>query len=114
MARIVQRACELLHTWFFPALADSAFGHRHIQSVTPIRIGLASLPELFSNVVKMRGARGGDVTIQRRRRDAQAVCDLGDADVGVGQHGLGSLDVVVGEFWRTASSAARTPRGGEA
>jgi hypothetical protein len=31
------------------------------------------------------------------------VCDLGDADVGVGQHRLGSLDVVVGKFWRAMS-----------
>jgi hypothetical protein len=31
------------------------------------------------------------------------MCDLSDADVGVGQHRLGSLDVVVGEFWRTAT-----------
>ena len=43
-----------------------------------------------------------------RRRAAR---DLGDADVGVGQHRLGSLDVVVGEFWRTASRPACAPSG---
>lgn len=37
--------------------------------------------------------------------------DLGDADVGVGQHRLGSLDVVVGEFWRTTSGAVCAPGG---
>ena len=34
------------------------------------------------------------------------MCDLGDADVEVGQHRLGSLDVVIGKFWRTASRPA--------
>ena len=36
------------------------------------------------------------------------------ADVGVGQHRLGGLNVVVGEFWRTTSGATRAPGGGEA
>ena len=40
--------------------------------------------------------------------------DLGDADVGIGQHRLGGLDVVIGEFWRTASRAAGAPSGGKA
>ena len=40
--------------------------------------------------------------------------DLGHPDVGVRQHRLGGLDVVVGEFRRPASGAASTPRGGEA
>jgi hypothetical protein len=35
------------------------------------------------------------------------VRDLGDADVGIGQHRLGGLDVVIGEFWRAASCATR-------
>jgi hypothetical protein len=35
---------------------------------------------------------------------------LGDTDVGVGQHRLGSLDVVVGEFWRATSGAAGAAR----
>ena len=61
----------------------------------------------------MRSARGGDITIERRRRDTETVCDLGDADVGVGQHRFGSLDVVVGEFWRTTSGAASAPSGGK-
>jgi hypothetical protein len=59
----------------------------------------------FSTAGDIRGSHGGDVTIERRRRDTETVCDLGDADVGVGQHRLGSLDVVVGEFWRTADGA---------
>src|SRR5438132_14404394 len=62
----------------------------------------------------MRGACGGDVSIERRRGDTETVCDLGDADVGVGQHRLGSLDVVVGKFWRATSGAAGAARGGEA
>jgi hypothetical protein len=38
---------------------------------------------------------------------------LGDADVGVGQHRLGGRDVVVGEFWRTASRPACAPSSGK-
>jgi hypothetical protein len=68
----------------------------------------------FSNVWGIGGARGGNVTIERRRRDAEAVCDLSYADVGIGEHRLGCLDVVVGKFWRTASGAARAPGGGKA
>src|SRR5271169_3157237 len=67
----------------------------------------------FSNVGKMRSARGGDVTIERRRRDTETVCDLGDAYVGAGQHRFGSLDVLVGEFWRTTSGAASAPSRGK-
>ena len=40
--------------------------------------------------------------------------DLSDADVRIGKHRLGSLDIVVGEFRRTPSGAARAPGGGEA
>ena len=40
--------------------------------------------------------------------------DLGDADVGIGQHRLGGLDIVVGEFRGASSSAAGAPRGGKA
>jgi hypothetical protein len=68
----------------------------------------------LSNARRIRGSPGRDVPIERRRRDAEAVRDLGDADVGVGQHRLGSLDVVIGKFWRSASGAASTPGGGEA
>ena len=45
----------------------------------------------LSNVGKLSGARGGDVTIERRGRDAEAVRDLGHADVGIGQQRLGGL-----------------------
>jgi hypothetical protein len=60
-----------------------------------------------------RRSRGGNVTIQRRRRHAKAMRDLSHADVGIGEHCLGRLDVVVREFRRTASGAANAPRGGE-
>jgi hypothetical protein len=36
--------------------------------------------------------------IERCRRDTETMCDLGDADVGIGQQRFGSLDVIVGEF----------------
>ena len=68
----------------------------------------------FSNAWGIRGPRGGHISIQRRRRDAEAVCDPNHADVRVGEHRLGGFDVLVSEFGRPASSAASTPRGGEA
>ena len=88
--------------------------HRRSVAIAPADMAWVQTKGEGSNVGKMRGARGGDVTIQRRRRDTKTVCDLSDADVGVGQHRFGSLDVVVGEFWRTTSGAARAPRGGKA
>jgi hypothetical protein len=36
--------------------------------------------------------------------------DLSDADVGIGHHRLGGLNVVVRELWRAASCAPSTPR----
>jgi hypothetical protein len=52
--------------------------------------------------------------MERRGRNAEAVCDLSDADVGISQQRLGGLDVVVGEFRRAASCAAGASSGGEA
>jgi hypothetical protein len=43
----------------------------------------------FSNAWGIRGPRGGHISIQRRRRDAEAVCNLSHADVGIGEHRLG-------------------------
>ena len=48
------------------------------------------------------------------RRDAKAVRDLRHGDVGISQHRLGSLDIVVRKFWRTTSGAARAPSSDEA
>ena len=64
----------------------------------------------LSKLGKIPSARGGDVPIERRRRDPETVCDLSDADVGIGQHRLGGLDVVVGEFWRATSARPRSRR----
>ena len=52
--------------------------------------------------------------IERRGRDAEAVRDLRHADVGIGEHRLGALDVVVRQFRRSASGAANAARDGEA
>src|ERR1700719_4087651 len=68
----------------------------------------------FSTVWGIRGSCGGDVPIERRGRDAEAVRDLSHADVGIGEQRLGGLDVVVREFRRPASGAANAPRGGKA
>ena len=48
-----------------------------------------------------------------RGRHPEAVRDLSHADVGIGEHCLSGLDVVLREFRRTASRAAYAPRGGE-
>jgi hypothetical protein len=39
------------------------------------------------NFAGVRGSRGGDVAIERRGRDAEAVRDLYHADIGVGEQG---------------------------
>ncbi len=51
--------------------------------------------------------------MERRRRDAEPVRDLSCGDVGVGEHRLGGIDVVVGEFRRSASRPASATRGGQ-
>ena len=53
-----------------------------------------------SNAWRVRGSRGGDVTIERRRRDAEPLRDLSHTDVGIGEHRLGGLDIVFGEVDR--------------
>jgi hypothetical protein len=80
-------------------------------AVTPVQ---ALRPARRKMQRHVRGSRGGDVAIERRGRDPEAVRDLRHADVRIGQHRLGGLDVVVGEFGRTAASAARAPSGSEA
>src|SRR6516225_5894662 len=82
------------------------------QAETFIERPVFGIKRPFSNAWGIRGARGGNVTIERRRRDAETVCDLGDTDVGVGR--LGGLNVIVGKFGRTASGAARAARGDKA
>src|SRR4051794_6384844 len=61
----------------------------------------------------MRGSRSRDIPIERRRGDTEALRDLRYCDVRIGQHCLGGLDVVVRQFRRTASGAAKASRGGK-
>jgi hypothetical protein len=67
----------------------------------------------LSNARGIRGSCGREAPIERRRRDTKALRDLSDGDVGIGEHRLGGLDVVVGEFRRAASGSAKPPRGGK-
>jgi hypothetical protein len=60
-----------------------------------------------------RFARRG-CTIEGCRRETEAVRDLGDADIRIGEQCFGGLDVVVREFRRTPSLAAEATGGGEA
>jgi hypothetical protein len=67
----------------------------------------------FSNAWGIRGSRGRDVPIERRRGHAEAVRDVRHADVGIGERRLGGLDVVVREFRRAAPGTANASRGGK-
>jgi hypothetical protein len=68
----------------------------------------------LSNPWRIRGSCGRDVPIKCRRRDPEAVRYLSHANVEIGEHRLGGLNVIVREFRRTPSRAASAPRGGEA
>jgi hypothetical protein len=52
-----------------------------------------------------------DIAIERSRRDAEAVRDLAEADIGIGQQRLGGLDVVIGKFRRSRSRSENERRG---
>ena len=67
----------------------------------------------LSNTRGIRGSCSRKIPIERRRRDTKALRDLSDGDVGIGQHRPGSLDIVLAEFRRTASSATEPPGGGQ-
>src|SRR3954447_18732288 len=58
----------------------------------------------------IRGSCGRKISIERRRRDTKALRDLSNGDIGIGEYRLGSLDVVLGEFQRTASSPGNRGR----
>ena len=64
--------------------------------------------------IEISGSRSGQIAIKRGGRNPEAVRDLSHADVGIGQHRLGVLDVIIGEFRLSASCAARAPSSGEA
>jgi hypothetical protein len=85
-----------------------------LQAETLLERPVFGVERPLSKARRIRGSRGGDVSIERRRRDAKAMRDLRHAYIGVGQHRLGSFDVVLGQFRRTPSRAASAPRGGEA
>src|SRR5262245_57137709 len=53
-------------------------------------------------------------TILSRRRDTKTVCDLGDADVGIGQQCPRGFKVVLCQLWWTAPRSACAPSGGKA
>ena len=67
----------------------------------------------MSDTWGIRGSCSRKIPIERRRRDTKALRDLSDGDVGVSEHRLGGLDVILGEFRRTAAGTAKAPRGGQ-
>ena len=101
------------HLYFINGRSQRTAAARR-QAETLLERPVFGIKRPLSNAWGIRGSCGRDVPIKRRRGDAEAVCDLGHADVGVRQHRLGGLDVVVREFRRTASRAANAPGGGEA
>ena len=49
--------------------------------------------------------------VEGRGRDVKAMRDLGDANIGIGEHRFRRFDVVRRQFRRSASGAAPAPRG---
>jgi hypothetical protein len=92
----------------------SALSRRPPRLKTLLECPVFGVERPLSNARGIRGSGGGDVTIERRRRDAEPLRNLSYSDVGIGEHRLGGLDVIIGEFRRTASRAASAPRGGKA
>src|SRR3954452_2320170 len=68
---------------------------------------------LLSNVRGIRGSRSREISVERCRRDTEMLRDLCYGDVGVSKHRLGGLDIVLRQFRRTASGAAKASGGGE-
>ena len=90
-----------------PALKFSLRGRSFFQA--PLRL----------NARDIRGPRSGDVPIEWRRRDAEAMRDLGHADVGIGEHcllidrarvALEVADQLPADRSRSAGSGARVDR----
>ena len=54
------------------------------QAETLLQRPVFGVERPLSSARCIRGACGGDVSIERRRGDTETVCDLGDVDVAVG------------------------------
>ena len=54
-----------------------------------------------------------NVAIERRGRDTEALCDLGDTNIWIGEHCLCDIKVLFCQFRRTASGAAGAPSSGK-
>src|SRR4051794_32327259 len=67
----------------------------------------------LSNTRGIRGSCRRKIPIERRRRDTKALRDLSDGDVGVSEHRLGGLDVILSEFRGTTAGTAKTPGSGQ-
>lgn len=78
----------------------TAFGALPPLAETFVERPVFGIKRPFTNAWGIRGARGGQISIQRRRRDAEPVRDLNHPDVGVREHRLGGLDVVVSQLRR--------------
>jgi hypothetical protein len=68
----------------------------------------------FSGSIRFARSRGRDIPIERRRRDAEAMRDLGDADVGIGEQCPRGFKVFLCQLRRATSSAAGMASSGEA
>jgi hypothetical protein len=49
----------------------------------------------FSNPRRIRGSRSWNIAIERCRRDTEAVCDLGNADIGIGEQRSRGFKIVL-------------------
>ena len=68
----------------------------------------------ISNTRDIRGSCSGEVPIERRRRDAEAVRDLSDPDIGIGEQRPRDIKVVFCQLWRSTAGATGAPRRREA
>ena len=67
----------------------------------------------LSNTRGIRGSCSRKIPIERRRRDTKALRDLSYGDIGISEHRLGGLDVILSEFRRTTAGTAKTPGSGQ-
>ena len=68
---------------------------------------------LVSNSRGIRAARSGDVAIERRGRDAKAVRNLRNADIGIGEQCPRGFKVFLCKLRRSPAGAAEAPSGGK-
>ena len=92
--------------WMRRALGSSQRAATKIDRRSRRNNGVASRWAVWRTSGRFAVRRGRNIPIERRRRDAEAVRDLGHADVGIGKQCSRGFKVVFRELRRTTSLAA--------